>query len=312
LERRAPVHRSPRADSASLGCVAEFEEYRSHLFGVAYRMLGNRAEAEDAVQEAWLRWSAARPDVDNLRAWLTTVVGRICLDVLRSARVRRETYVGSWLPEPLVSRLPDAGPDPAESAVRDEQVSLALLVVLDRLPPEQRLAFVLHDVFAVPFEEIATALDTSSANARQLAVRARRSVRAAPVPTGTDRAQQRRVLEAFLDAAVRGDLVGLARVLAPEVTLVADGGGLAPAIRQPLVGLQPVSRFVAGLFRQAGRRAVRMEAVLVNGDLGWVVESEGILLVIAPVVVDGRIRALYHVLNPEKLRHTPRPTAAPW
>ncbi len=287
--------------------MAEFEEYRSHLFGVAYRMLGSRAEAEDAVQEAWLRYSSARPEVDDLRAWLTTVVGRICLDVLRSARVRREAYVGSWLPEPIVSRLPDPAPEPGEHVARAEQVSLALLVVLDRLGPEQRLAFVLHDVFAVPFEEIATALDTSVANARQLAARARRavsgSVPARPVGLG----EQRRVLDAFLDAAKRGDLVGLARVLAPEVTLVGDGGGLAPALRQPLQGPDSVARFEAGIFQYVERRDARMETVLVNGDLGWVIESAGNLVVIVPVVEGGRVVAIYHLLNPEKLRGVPRP-----
>jgi RNA polymerase sigma-70 factor (ECF subfamily) len=286
--------------------VSGFEEHRAHLFGVAYRMLGSRAEAQDAVQETWLRYSSARPDVEDLRAWLTTVVGRICLDVLRSARVRREAYVGSWLPEPLVSRLPDPEPDPAEHVARDEQVSLALLVVLDRLGPEQRLAFVLHDVFAVPFEEIATALDTSVANARQLAARARRTVSSAPV-VRRDRAEQQRVLGAFLDAAKRGDLVGLARVLAPDVTLVGDGGGLAPALRQPLAGPESVARFEAGVFQYVRRRDARMEPVLVNGDLGWVLESEGNLVVIAPVVVDGRVAAIYHMLNPEKLTGVPRP-----
>ncbi|HEX6871067.1 MAG TPA: sigma-70 family RNA polymerase sigma factor, partial [Micromonosporaceae bacterium] len=161
--------------------ATSFDSHREHLLAVAYRMLGSRVEAEDAVQEAWLRYTERRPEVDDLRGWLITVVARISLDLLRSARVRRERYVGSWLPEPVVTRLPGdrSTTDPAEVAVRDEQVGLALLVVLDRLPPEQRIAFVLHDAFAVPFEAIAEALGTSTANARQLASRARVTVRTA-------------------------------------------------------------------------------------------------------------------------------------
>src|SRR5690349_19454456 len=172
-----PVHGRRGLGSAGTGGAVvqtdEFEVHRDHLLGVAYRMLGSRAEAEDAVQEVWLRYATARPDdLADARGWLTTVTARICLDVLRSARVRRESYVGQWLPEPVVSRLPSAEPDPAERVARDEEVSLALLVVLDRLSPEQRVAFVLHDVFAVPFEEIAAALGTTAPAARQLASRA--------------------------------------------------------------------------------------------------------------------------------------------
>ncbi|MEN3308687.1 MAG: polymerase sigma-70 factor, subfamily [Micromonosporaceae bacterium] len=288
----------------------QFEAHRSHLFGVAYRMLGSRAEAEDAVQEAWLRYAAAGSGVEDTRAWLTTVVARICLDVLRSARVRRESYVGSWLPEPLVSRLPAADPDPASAAVLGEQVSLALLVVLERLTPEQRVAFVLHDVFAVPFEAIASALGTSLASARQHASRARRAVTTGPaIVHQTGMAEQRRVLSAFMVAATGGDLAGLVRVLAPEVELVGDGGGLAPSFRHPLVGAAQVARFLVAAFQRV--HPLRGEPVLVNGDLGFVIESPEVLLVMAPVVVDGRVVALYHMLNPEKLRDVPRP-AATW
>lgn len=278
-------------------------ELDEHLFQVAYRMLGSRAEAQDAVQEAWLRYTAARPDARDQRAWLTTVVGRICLDVLRSARVRRESYVGSWLPEPVVDRLADSGPE--DTVVRDEQVSYALLVVLDRLTPPQRVAFVLHDAFAVPFEDIATALSTSTDNARQLAARARKVVRDAQVPARTaDPGEQRRVLTAFLDAARHGDLAGLARVLAPDVTLVGDGGGMAPAIRHPMAGVDKVGRYLAGAFGST-RYAPVFEPVLVNGDPGFLVTSGGIRMVMAPTVHNGQIVALYHILNPEKLRHVP-------
>jgi RNA polymerase sigma-70 factor (ECF subfamily) len=288
----------------------DFEAHRSHLFGVAYRMLGSRAEAEDAVQEAWLRYATSDTRIEDPRAWLTTVVGRICLDVLRSARVRREAYVGSWLPEPLVARLPAAGPDPAATTELGEQISVALLVVLERLTPEQRVAFVLHDVFAVPFETIAATLGMTPAGARQHASRARRAVAdAGPgARAKTGLAEQRRVLSAFMDAATGGDLAGLVRVLAPDVQVVGDGGGLAPAFRRPLVGAEQVARFFAGAFRQASKREqVRAEAVLVNGELGLLIETEDTRLVMAPVIVDGRIVALYNQLNPEKLRGVPHP-----
>src|SRR5256884_2300997 len=177
-------------------------------------MLGSRTEAEDAVQEAWLRYAGAdRAGIGDLRGWLTTVTARICLDVLRSARVRRESYAGQWLPEPIVTRLAADDPDPADRAARTEEVSVALLAVLERLTPEQRVAFVLHDVFAVPFEDVATVLGTTPAAARQLASRGRRAVSDGTIRHRTDLAEQRRVLAAFLSAVERGDLDGLVAVL---------------------------------------------------------------------------------------------------
>jgi RNA polymerase sigma-70 factor, ECF subfamily len=314
----------------------DFEAHRSHLIGVAYRMLGSRAEAEDAVQETWLRYAAADPHPDDLRAWLTTVTGRICLDVLRSARVRREAYIGSWLPEPIVTRLPDGAAvtagtggmgvrgsatgagDPAEQVAEREQVSLALLVVLERLTPEQRVAFVLHDVFGVPFEAIASTMDITPAAARQLASRARRAVSAPDVPRHTaDLAEQRRVLAAFVAAASRGDLVGLTKVLAPDVVMTGDGAGLAPAVRHPIVGAEQVARFLLGLFRQVPRQeAVYAEPVLVNGDLGLLFDpverdgTHGFLTLMAFAVDNGRITAFFNQLNPEKLASAPRPDPA--
>jgi RNA polymerase sigma-70 factor (ECF subfamily) len=309
-------------DSLRLVTAEEFEDHRSHLFGVAYRMLGSRADAEDVVQEAWLRYESARPEPDDLRAWLTTVTGRLCLDVLRSARVRREAYVGPWLPEPVVARLPGAGPDPAERAATTDQVSIALLVVLERLTPEQRVAFVLHDVFAVPFEEIATVLNVTPVAARQLASRGRRAAAAPDAPRHTaDLAEQRQVLAAFLAAAHDGDLAGLARILAPDVVVVGDGGGLAPAVRVPVVGATQASRFLLGLFRQASRYRyrTRAEVVLVNGDLGLLIESPwpdgtpGLRVVMALAIADGRITAIFDQLNPAKLDRLPDPDpAAGW
>jgi RNA polymerase sigma-70 factor (ECF subfamily) len=290
----------------------DFAIHRDHLLAVAYRMLGSRAEAEDAVQEAWLRYATSRPaDLADPRGWLTTVTARICLDVLRSARVRRESYVGQWLPEPVVSRLPSAEPDPADRAARTEEVSLALLVVLERLTPEQRVAFVLHDVFAVPFEEIAEVLGITVPSARQLASRGRRAVAGASVRHDRDRAQQQRVLAAFLAAAEKGDIDALLRVLAPEVVAIGDGGGVGQATREPVTGALRVARFMIGLFRQARRaEAAITEPVLVNGDLGMLAEvrtADGReqRLVMAFAVADGRVTAVFNQVNPDKLTRVP-------
>jgi RNA polymerase sigma-70 factor (ECF subfamily) len=292
--------------------VEAFTANRDHLIGLAYRMLGSRADAEDAVQEAWLRYSAM-PDGEILdpRAWLTTVTGRICLDILRSARVKREAYVGPWLPEPIVELLPATGPDPAELAANAEQVSIALLVVLETLPPEQRVAFILHDVFAVPFDEIAPVLDTSPANARQLASRARKAVAAGQRKHTADLAEQRRVVDAFLAAAAGGDLDELLKVLAPDVIVIGDGGGVAPATRKPIVGALQVARFIHTLFRQTIGAGAVIEPVLVNGDLGVLFEIadyhgqhvRGVFTF--SVDEDGRVNAFYNVVNPAKLDRVP-------
>jgi RNA polymerase sigma-70 factor (ECF subfamily) len=283
----------------------DFEEHRPHLIGVAYRMLGSHAEAEDAVQEAWLRYSTAdHTAIRDLRGWLTTVTGRICVDVLRSARVRREAYPGQWLPEPVVTR-----PGPADEVEHRDQVGLALLVVLERLTPEQRVAFVLHDAFAVPFEQIAESLGTTPAAARQLASRARRLVATDGHPDTADLAEQRRVLDAFVTASSTGDLDALLAVLAPDVVFVGDSGGLAPAARNPVVGDMQVARFAAGLFRRAARdgATLRVESVLVNGGAGLLTEAiypDGppLRMVLTVAVADGRITAVYNQLNPDKLR----------
>jgi RNA polymerase sigma-70 factor, ECF subfamily len=218
---------------------AGFEEHRPHLTAVAYRMLGNLDEAEDAVQDAWLRYAAVdRTQIDEPRAWLTTTTARLCLDVLRSARVRREAYVGPWLPEPLVTRLPGPGgaagfaPDPADRAEQSDEVSYALLAVMERLSPEQRVAFVLHDVFAVPFDDVAQVLGVTTVAARQLASRGRRAVTADDAPAHhADRAEQRRVVAAFIAAVESGDFDALVALLAPDAVAIGDGGGIAPAGR---------------------------------------------------------------------------------
>ncbi|MGS2613192.1 RNA polymerase sigma factor SigJ [Micromonospora sp. LZ34] len=305
--------------------ATEFEAERGRLLAVAYRMLGSRSEAEDAVQETWLRYAgaladpAARAEIGHLGAWLTTTCARICLDVLRSARVRREAYPGQWLPEPVVTPLdqgPSAdgyAPDPAERAVRTDQVGTALMVVLERLGPEQRVAFVLHDVFALPFARVAEVLGITEVAARQLASRARRAVNAPDAPRHTaDSAEQRRVLAAFVAAAESGELAELVKVLAPDVVLIGDSGGQFPAARRPVVGADAVARFTRGLFGRAGRYAgtLRARPVLVDGALGLQMEtvySDGrpLRLVVALAVHEGRVTGIFHQLNPEKVADLP-------
>ena len=286
-----------------------FEGHRDHLMGVAYRMLGSRADAEDAVQEAWLRY-ADQPDpaaIAEPRAWLTTVTARICLDVLRSARVRREAYVGPWLPEPIVARLADGGPDPAARVATTAEVGMALLAVLERLTPEQRLSFVLHDVFAVPFEQIALALGGRPEAARQLASRARRLVRDGAPRHTADRTEQAQVLAAFMIAAEQGDLAGLAKVLAPDVVLTSDGGGIVSAARRPVVGADRVARFYRGLTERV-KELTLFAVVEVNGSLGLQLEqpAHGFRTVIALTVDNGLITSFANQLNPAKLARVAR------
>ncbi|MFI5840454.1 RNA polymerase sigma factor SigJ [Catenuloplanes sp. NPDC051500] len=290
--------------------ATRFEAERAHLTTVAYRMLGSRAEAEDAVQEAWLRYAGAagRDDIRDLRGWLTTTTGRLCLDVLRSARVRREAYVGPWLPEPIVERLPTGDTDPAERAARTDQIGIALLVVMERLTPEQRVAFVLHDMFAVPFDEIAGTLGVSLTAARQLASRARRAVTDGGPKHTAGLAEQRRVVAAFLAAAERGDLPGLIAALDPDGVAISDGGGHVTASRHPVLGAEKVARLVAGLWGRRDTRldGLRMEPVLVNGDAGLLIEGawpdgRPYRQVASFAVTEGRITGLFSQLNPEKL-----------
>jgi RNA polymerase sigma-70 factor (ECF subfamily) len=280
----------------------EFERHRGHLRAVGYRMLGSVTEADDAVQEAWLRLDRSDPGgSDDLRGWLTVVVGRICLDILRRRRSRREELAGSWLPEPIL-RTPD-DTDPEHESVMADSVGLALLVVLESLTPAERLAFVLHDVFGVPFEEIAPVVERSPAAARQLASRARRRVRAEAPEPDADLAVQRRAVDAFLAASREGDFEGLLRVLDPDVILRVDGGPNAPRAfaQPPLVGAENVAR-QAMLFRS---RAAEAEPVVVNGTAGLLVRFPARSLLGAFTVVDGRIAEIYLIADPEKLRGIP-------
>src|SRR3954447_13946375 len=222
----------------------EFERSRARLRAVAYRMLGSVSDADDAVQEAWLRLSRSEPEaIANLPGWLTAVVARVSMDMLRARRARHEDYVGSWLPEPLVV-VEDGESVPEEEALLADSVGLAPLVVLDSLAPPDRLAFVLHDMFAVPFDEIAPIVGTTPAAARQLASRARRRVRGAAPPEDADLPQQRELVDAFLRASRDGDFEGLLTVLDPEVVFRVDAGGRGPRPREPVTGAAAVARQV--------------------------------------------------------------------
>ena len=272
----------------------QFEEERPRLERVAYRMLGSRADAEDAVQEAWLRLSRSDSDaVANLGGWLTTVVARVCLDMLRARRARREEYVGTWLPEPIVSI--ENGPE--DEAVLADSVGLALLVVLDTLTPAERLAFVLHDMFAVPFEEIAHVLDRSETATRQLASRARRRVRGATPRTDPDLREQRRVVDAFLAASREGNFEALMKVLDADVVFRADTGLLRD--REPIVGAESVARRVLA---RGSRLAPHARRAIVNGNAGFVVvPGTKPIAVVGFTVEKGRIVEIDLIATPDKL-----------
>src|SRR6478735_4055612 len=278
--------------------AAQFEEHRAHLRAVAYRMLGSISEADDAVQEAWLRLDRSNTAaVTNLGGWLTTVVSRVALDALRARRARREDYAGSWLPEPVVDA--PGGGDPEHEALLADSIGLALLVVLETLAPAERLAFVLHDMFGMPFEEIAPIVDRTPAAARQLASRARRRVRGATPKPDPDLAQQRKIVDAFLAAARSGDFDALLAVLDPDVVFRFDGGGVPPHARPPVVGAESVAR---QLLERAPGFARFARLALVNGTAGLVVaHGARPISVVGFTVVGGRIVAIDIIADPQKL-----------
>jgi RNA polymerase sigma-70 factor, ECF subfamily len=275
-----------------------FEANRSHLRGVAYRMLGSASEADDAVQEAWLRLSRTdTSDVENLRAWLTTVVGRICLNMLRSRRTRRENSLETHVPDPIVS--PEDGIDPEQEALLGDSVGLALLVVLDTLSPAERVAFVMHDVFAMPFDEIAPIVGRTPVATRQLASRARRRVQGAPVPDA-DLEGQWAVAEAFLAAARDGDFERLVSVLDPDVVVRSDGGAARPELTSFVRG----ARAVAGQAFMYRRFAETSTRVLVNGTPGGVAWSpDGTPFSVVALTIRGdRVVAIDVLADPERLQ----------
>lgn len=272
----------------------QFERQRARLQAVAYRMLGSRSEAEDAVQEAWLRLNRSdTAAVENLAGWLTTVVARVCLDMLRARRVRGEDFLGSSLPEPVVT----IAEGPEEAAVLADSVGLALLVVLDTLTPPERLAFVLHDMFAVPFDEIASILGRTEPATRQLASRARRRVQGATPRTDPDLREQRRVVDAFLAASRAGDFEALLEVLDPDVVFRIDTGPHGD--RPPVVGARPVAERILA---RGSRLAPHARPAIVNGNAGViVVPGEVPVAVVGFAVADGRIVEIDLIADPAKL-----------
>lgn len=278
-----------------------FTASRPQLFAVAYRMLGSVSDAEDVLQDAYLRWvSAVRDDIDNPAAYLTTIVTRICLDVLKSARVKREVYVGPWLPEPL---LCDTMPDPADAALVADSLSMAFLVLLESLSPLERAAFLLREVFGYEYDEIAAVLERDAAACRQLVSRARKQVDARRPRYATSRAEGERLTTEFLVACGTGDVDALMQLLAGDVVLHSDGGGVVSAARRPVVGPGDVARFMVGISKNAPVD-LHVQLTLVNGDPGAVVSRAGdILFVLGLEIADRRIVRVNIVRNPEKLTH---------
>jgi RNA polymerase sigma-70 factor (ECF subfamily) len=272
-------------------------------------MLGSVADAEDAVQDAWLRWSAAdRSAVADPRAYLVRITSRLALDRLKAAHTRRESYVGPWLPEPLMAgAVPVAAggspADPGEAAEVAEQVSLAMLVVLESLSPAERAVFVLREVFGMSFGEVATALDRSEAAVRQMAHRAKEHVQARQPRFAADRREQREVTERFLAAAVNGDVASLLAAMSPGVVLIADGGGKVTAARRPIVGADKVARFLAAVAPQGtDLPGLRIELTDVNGAPAIVAWTEqGPFMALQLVLNDGLVEQVLYVANPDKL-----------
>ncbi|HLU58480.1 MAG TPA: RNA polymerase sigma-70 factor [Pseudonocardia sp.] len=289
-----------RPDAAT----AAFLTHRNLLFTVAYEMLGSAADAEDVLQETWLKWAGVDLDtVRDHRAYLVRIASRQALTRLRTLGRRKESYVGPWLPEPLLTT-----PDVAEDVELADSVSMAMLLVLETLSPTERAVFVLREVFALPYEEIAEAVDKSSAAVRQIAHRAREHVAARRPRAAVSADQARNALDAFRHAVETGDLQGLLDLLAPDVALIGDGGGLKQVVPRPIVGADKVARLLtSGLTRFADR--VSMEPALVNGYPALVLRLDGELdTVVALRIEDDRVTGLYAVRNPEKLSHMERET----
>jgi RNA polymerase sigma-70 factor (TIGR02957 family) len=285
--------------------AAQHDELRPLVFSIAYRMLGSVVEAEDVTQEAFLRLHRDTTEAASPEAYATTVTVRLAIDHLRSARVRRERYVGSWLPEPLLTTGEEF--DPAARAETDDSLSVAFLAVLERLSPVQRAVFLLREVFEYDYDQIAAIVAKSPQNCRQILVRARAHIEQARPRFTVSAAERDTLAERFFAACRGGDLDGLERLLAEHVEFHGDGGGKAPAVRKPVVGRVQVARFLLGLMRQVRHNALRVEPVAVNGQPGaWVVDADGhTLSVMALDMADGHVQGVYNMLNPDKLRHLP-------
>ena len=290
--------------------AGEFQELRPLLLAIAYRILGSVAEAEDAVQETWLRYQSSPAQPASAKAFLSAVVTRISIDVLRSARVRRETYVGPWLPEPL---LTDPYQDPVRSAELADSVSMAALLLLERLSPLERAVFVLREVFGFSFPEIASAVGRSEAACRQLAVRARRHMDAGRPRFETDRKEREELAERFFGAFREGNVEGLRELLAADVHMVGDGGGKAPLLASHTIGPENVVQVLAALIPPFARIGVVLEPHEVNGQPGAIFrDPDGkVLSTLALDILDGQIQAIRSVVNPDKLGHV-GPVADAW
>jgi RNA polymerase sigma-70 factor, ECF subfamily len=288
----------------------EFEELRPLLFAIAYRILGSASEAEDAVQETWLRYEASPTQPTSTKAFLSAVVTRISIDVLRSARVRREEYVGPWFPEPL---LTDPYEDPERSAELADSLSMAALLMLERLTPLERAVFVLRDVFGFGFPEIAAAVGRSEAACRQLAVRARRHMDAGRPRFEADRREREELAERFFDAIREGDIDGLRELLAADAQMVGDGGGKAPQWAKAVIGADNVARVLAAIIPPFLRIGGMVEPHEVNGQPGAVFRDRDGKVVNTWTfdILDGRIQTIRSVINPDKLRHL-GPVADAW
>ena len=292
----------------------EFEALRPLLFSIAYRILGSVGEAEDAVQETWLRYHTSSTVPVSLKSFLSAVVTRISIDVLRSARVRRESYVGEWLPEPLLTDdATTAFPDPERAAELADSLSMAALLLLERLSPEQRAVFVLRDVFAFPFVEIAGVVGKSEGACRQLASRARRLMEDGRPRFDVDRREREELADRFFDALTVGDVDGLRQLLAADVQVYGDGGGKAPQWMRVVAGLENVSKMLLGLGRRFAGTSLQVQRHEVNGQPGAVIRdpSGRVINVLALDVLDGRIQVIRSVINPDKLRHL-GPVADAW
>jgi RNA polymerase sigma-70 factor (ECF subfamily) len=288
----------------------EFEELRPLLFAIAYRILGSVAEAEDAVQETWLRYEASSTQPTSAKAFLSAVVTRISIDVLRSARVRREAYVGQWLPEPL---LTDPYEDPERSAELAASVSMAALLLLERLSPLERAVFVLREVFGFSLAEVASAVGRSQAACRQLAVRARHHMDAGRPRFEADRRERDELASRFFDALREGDVDGLRELLAADVQVIGDGGGKAPQLARSIIGADNVARVLASVFPWLVSIQVTLEPREVNGQPGAIFRDRDgkVLYAVTLDVLDGRIQTIRSVSNPDKLGHV-GPVADAW
>lgn len=293
---RADSAEEPTTTIAPGARLADFQRERKRLARLAYRMLGSFSEAEDVVQDAWLKWEQVAGGVDSPAAYLTRVVTRLCLDRLKSARARRETYIGPWLPDPLVGSA-----DPDEVVADD--ITVTLMLAMERLSPLERAAFLLHDVFEIALSDVATTLGREPAAVRQLASRARKHVRAARPRFSVEAAEADRITQAFFVAARDGDTATLASLLARSVEIHSDGGGKVLAFRNVIRGVDRVLRLFAGLRRKNAPTARLLRTAQIDGLPGYISVDRGIVQTTALEIRDGKITAIYIVRNPDKLQH---------